>query len=372
MAAGYAIRLVERVRMADFRGFFTPKGQAGRLRRAARNRVGARPAASKGPRGLLPIIRSSRCENLDGAAGAHGGEAETSQPGRQRQMESTTKFEAEVARRHSPEIAWPTIVLAIGCLALWALSSGLALAGDLPLWAAMAINTIAMYAIYTPVHDSSHSAIVPRRKRWRWLNRLIGTISAFPIFMYYDHHRKSHYIHHARTNRPEDPDTFAMGSFAEVFFVKTPWSLLNYLNGVALYRDCRALKLTDRELILTMVQYALTLALLVGIVAAGYGFELLALWIAPWFVGVLLMQVAFGWFPHHDHSETGRYRDTRISLFPGADLLYLQQNLHLIHHMLPVVPFYRYRAVFDELRPTLERHGARIEGFWPYSRPTAA
>jgi hypothetical protein len=35
------------------------------------------------------------------------------------------------------------------------------------------------------------------------------------------------------------------------------------------------------------------------------------------------------------------------------------------------VPFYRYRAVFDELRPTLVQHGARIEGFWPYSKPTA-
>ena len=49
---------------------------------------------------------------------------------------------------------------------------------------------------------------------------------------------------------------------------------------------------------------------------------LLTLWIIPWFVGEHVMEVTFGWFPHHDHSETGRYRDTRISLFPGADLLY--------------------------------------------------
>lgn len=288
------------------------------------------------------------------------------------EAESTTRFEAEVARRHSPEIAWPTIALALGALALWAVSSVLALDGTIPLLAAMAINTVVMYAIYTPVHDSSHSAIVPRRKNLRWVNVAIGTISALPIFMFFHHHRKSHFIHHARANRPEDPDKFAMGSFAEVFFVKTPWALLNYFNGVALYRDCVALKMPKREIRITMAQYGLLMALLVGLVVAGYGIELLTLWLIPWFVGVLLMQVAFGWFPHHDHSETGRYRDTRISLFPGGDLLYLQQNLHLIHHMLPAVPFYRYRAVFDELRPTLERHGVRIEGFWPYSRPTAA
>ncbi len=269
-------------------------------------------------------------------------------------------------------MAWPTIALAAGCLAVWAAASGLALAGILSIWWAAAINTVAMYAIYTPVHDASHSAIVPRRKRWRWLNRLVGTVSAIPIFMYFDHHRKSHFIHHARTNQPDDPDTFAMGTFVEVFFVKTPWSLLNYLNGFALHRECRALRLTRRETARTMAQYGLTVALLVAIVVAGYGLELVALWLVPWFVGVLLMQVAFGWFPHHDHSETGRYRNTRISLFPGGDLLYLQQNLHLIHHMLPAVPFYRYRAVFNALRPILERQGARIEGFWPYSPPTAS
>lgn len=286
-------------------------------------------------------------------------------------MQSTTRFEAEVARRHSPEIAWPTILLTVAVLGLWIASSWLALSGDLPLPVAMLLNMLAMYAIYTPVHDASHSAIVPRRKNLRWINGVVGTLAAIPIFMYFHHHRKSHFIHHARTNRPEDPDIFAMGSFPAVFFVKTPWSIINYLNGVALYRDCRALKLTRRELYVTMAHFGLIAATLVGLVAAGYGYELLMLWLIPWFVGVLLMQVAFGWFPHHDHSETGRYRDTRISLFPGGDLLYLYQNLHLIHHMLPAVPFYRYRAVFDELRPTLVQHGARIEGFWPYSKPTA-
>ena len=287
-------------------------------------------------------------------------------------MQSTTKYEVEVARRYSPEIAWPTIALAIGCLALWVASSWLALASAIPLAFAMLVNTIVMYAIYTPLHDASHSAIVPRLKSLRWVNAFIGTISAFPIFMYHYHHRKSHFIHHAKTNEPEDPDKFAMGGFLKVFFLKTPWSLINQLNGVKLYQACKTLNLPPYQLRSTMVQYVVTVVVLAGLVAAGCGWELFALWLAPWFVGELLMEVAFGWFPHHDHSETGRYRNTRISLFPGGDILYLYQNLHLIHHMLPAVPFYRYRSVFNELRPTLEQHGARIEGFWPYSRPTAA
>jgi len=286
-------------------------------------------------------------------------------------MTSTTRLEADVARRHTPDIAWPTIALLAGCLCLWLGSSALALAGILPLWLAMVANTLALYAIYTGVHDASHSAVVPRNKRLRWVNTVVGTMAAFPIFMTFHIHRKSHFIHHARTNGPDDPDTFLMGSFWSVVLVKTPWALINQLNGVRVWRDCARLKLTASERRQTLIAYGLTIALLAGLIASGLSLELLLLWLIPWFVGEHVMEVTFGWFPHHDHTETGRYRDTRISLFPGADLLYLQQNLHLIHHMLPVVPFYRYRAVFDELRPTLEQHGARIEGFWPGSRPTA-
>ena len=97
-------------------------------------------------------------------------------------MESTTRFEAEVARRHTPDIAWPTIALLAGCLCLWLLSSALALAEVLPLWLAMVLNTLALYAIYTTVHDASHSAVVPRNKRLRWVNTVVGTLALAGVF----------------------------------------------------------------------------------------------------------------------------------------------------------------------------------------------
>ncbi|MDH3242654.1 MAG: fatty acid desaturase [Alphaproteobacteria bacterium] len=286
-------------------------------------------------------------------------------------MDSTIKIEARVARRHSPAVAWPTIVLAI---ALWlglVVASYLALRGTLSMAVAAVINMVIVYAIYTPLHDAIHSSIVPRRKGLRWVHAAIGMACAAPLWMFFHHHRKSHFIHHARTNMADDTDLYAKGSFARVFFAQIPWALLTYFNPVRLYKECLRFRLTASERRLTMALFAAYAAAALGVVAAGYGVELVVLWLVPWFVGNLLMLTTFGWAPHHDHSETGRYRDTRISLFPGADLLYLYQNLHLIHHMLPSVPFYRYRAVFDELRPLLEQNGARIEGFWP-SSPAAA
>jgi beta-carotene hydroxylase len=74
------------------------------------------------------------------------------------------------------------------------------------------------------------------------------------------------------------------------------------------------------------------------------------------------MMILFAWLPHHPHTETGRYRDTRITLFPGSTLLIRGQDHHLLHHMFPRVPHYRLPALFREMRPILEAQGARIEG----------
>ena len=163
------------------------------------------------------------------------------------------KQEAEVARRHTPGIAWPTIVLAFGCLGLWAVSSWLALTGAIPLALAMVLNTVALYATYTPVHDGSHSAIAPRSKKLRWLNVVIGTMAGFPIFMYFYAHRKSHFIHHAKTNAPGDPDTFLHGQLLGCRAHQDPLLLVNQLNGVKLWQSCQTLNLTTQQRRTTMI-----------------------------------------------------------------------------------------------------------------------
>lgn len=283
-------------------------------------------------------------------------------------METTVRQEAEVAKRNMPEMAWPTIVLAVGLLAGFVLSCWLAIVGAWPISLSAIANTGIVYALYTPVHDAVHSAIVPRRKGWRWVNTAIGMACAAPLWMFFHEHRKAHFQHHARTNMEDDPDLWAKGSFPRVVLVQIPVMLLNYFNPVALWRACIRLRLSAAERWETMALFALYASIVASVVAAGYGTELVILWLIPWFVGLLAMQTMFGWAPHHDHSQTGRYRDTRIAEFALGDVVTLQQNLHLIHHMLPAVPWYRYRAVYNEIRPLLVQHGVRIEGFWP--RPT--
>ena len=280
-------------------------------------------------------------------------------------MNSTVAQETAAAKRNMPEIAWPTIALAIGLLAGFALSCWAALSNIWPVWASTLANAIILYALYTPVHDAAHSAIVPRIKGLRWVNTAIGMACAAPLWMFFHEHRKAHFRHHAHTNMQDDPDLWAKGSFARVTLIQIPWLLINAFNPVALWRVCGHLRLSTAECLGAMAQFALHCAIVAAIVAAGYGTELVFLWLLPWFVGLHVMQTMFGWAPHHDHSELGRYRDTRIAEFPLGDIVTLQQNLHLIHHMLPAVPWYRYRAVYREIRPILEANNVRIEGFWP-------
>jgi len=278
---------------------------------------------------------------------------------------NTLRAEAEVGRRNTPDFCWPTIALFIGLNAVAGLATWAALAGRIPYLAATVVNTAYIYFLYTVVHETVHANISSRHKDLAWIDLVIGTLACIPLWLFFFQHKKQHMVHHTRTNFDDDPDIYARGSFLGWIFVRLPRVLIAYFNPVQLYRECLAYGVPRNEIVITMITFALQAALFVAIIAAGHGYELLVLWFIPWWIGQTVMLTLFTWTPHHDHHETGRYRNTRVSLFPGANWLLLGQHLHLIHHMMPGIPYYRYQATFEEIRPLLEQHDVRIEGLWP-------
>jgi len=56
------------------------------------------------------------------------------------------------------------------------------------------------------------------------------------------------------------------------------------------------------------------------------------------------------------------HRATRIYLFPGLTTILLGQNYHLIHHLYPTIPFFRYGACFRKVRDELVTREASILG----------
>ncbi|PZF77557.1 hypothetical protein DK847_09635 [Aestuariivirga litoralis] len=281
---------------------------------------------------------------------------------------STVRQEAEVGRRHTPDFGGRTLLLELELFALFFVSTGLAVTGVIPLWLGAVGNTVFLYALYTVVHEAVHANISSRRKNLRWVDTLAGVIACAPLWLNYHQHRRQHMAHHAHTNEDEDPDIYARGSFGGWLFLRLPLALINYFNPVQQYRDCRRFGCTRREYAFTAASFTAHALIVLGLLALGYWREVLFLWFVPWWIGQTVMLTFFTWTPHHDHHETGRYRNTRVSLFPLANFLLQGQNYHLIHHMMPAIPYYRYKPVFDELRPILEAKGVRIEGLVPDPR----
>jgi len=279
--------------------------------------------------------------------------------------ERTVKQEMAIGRQHAPAVAWPTLILLAGVYAGLAISTWLALSGALPYWAAGIANGIILYGTYTVVHEGVHDNIVPREKRWRWVNMTAAFLAAIPLWLLIHPHRKSHMVHHARCNTDDDPDIYARGNFGVVTFWRIPLAALSQLNPVEQYRHCKQFGCTEGETRFAVATFAAYVLAVAAIVHAGYGYALLVLWFIPFMIGYSIMLVFFTWVPHHPHTQTGRYRDTRCSLWTGGNLLTQGQNYHLIHHMMPWIPWYEYEAVYKEIAPYLKQHHALIDGFWP-------
>lgn len=277
----------------------------------------------------------------------------------------TIAAEMAAGRANTPDFAWPTVWLFLGLFAVFFLSLWAALSGRISYTTGAVINTLFIYGLYTIVHEAIHGNISLKKKYLRWLDLWIGTAACIPLWLFYFPHLKQHMVHHTKANTDEDPDIYARGSFLGWLFLRLPKALIAYFNPFALARDCRRYEVPEGQAKITALTFALQTAFVLGLVLAGYWVEVVVLWLVPWWVGQTVMLTFFTWTPHHDHHETGRYRDTRVSLFPGANLLLLGQNSHLIHHMMPGVPFYRYDKTFRDIRPLLEQNEARIEGFWP-------
>jgi len=102
-----------------------------------------------------------------------------------------------------------------------------------------------------------------------------------------------------------------------------------------------------------------------GYIAAGFRMEGVALFAIGWLLGVALVMFLFAYIVHTPHAAVGRYVDTSTIVIDGpagklATLLWGFQNYHSIHHLFPRIPFYTYRAVFEEIEAVMVARGAPI------------
>lgn len=293
--------------------------------------------------------------------------------------ERLTPAEREVSQRLSQGFAWPTVVLLAvlitiggGVVALWT-------AGPMPLQVGMLINSVVGYGLYTVVHDAAHRSISnrdPRHARW---DTICGNVAAQLLLLNFAGHRASHLRHHAHTNTDRDPDLGAKGPMAAL---PIKWLISNIVlalvalpGGIrlanALMARLGATKAAEGgdDSLLASQRWAVRVGVLAVLISIPLGIivPVAVLWVIPARLTFLYLAIFFAWLPHFPYEHTGRFRNTRITLFPGSTWLLLQQDRHLIHHLYPSIPWYRYRTAHRQLAGLLAEHGAVVAG--PSSTP---
>jgi fatty acid desaturase len=270
-----------------------------------------------------------------------------------------------------PALAWPTVGVFAAAVAIWCTSGALAIAGIWPWPLSVLFNTAAAFALFTVVHEACHRTLSTNAAVNAWLGRIamlfFGPYAGFGMF------RFIHMQHHRFTNHHDgsDPDHYA--STGRGWRLLLRWLTLD-LNYVRFYAARRATRPRAE------VAEALAVPVLVGsaqlaLVFAGQGFWVLVLWLLPSRLSGLLLSWSFDYLPHHGLHHTpseDRLKTTRNRV--GAERLLtpllLYQNYHLVHHLHPIIPFYRYIAVWRRNEETyLTGHPALST---PRGRPLTA
>ncbi len=278
--------------------------------------------------------------------------------------------EGEAARALSPAIAWPTIALTALLVPSHLALIAFGLSGAVPVWWLTLPLGVSAYLHYTPAHEAIHRNIV-RSRRFDPANRAIGWWAALLSGMTWPLLLRTHLAHHAHTNGARDPDAFVQGPLWRLFamaalsvwtnLVPVPfWTLLYGKDGPKLgYLDAWKV-MRAHEWRRHQIAHGLMCAGVWGAVLTGYGVEAFALYVVPATIGRLLMGIFLSWLPHRPFVPGDRYKATTLRKGRLIAILSVGHSMHLVHHLWPRVPFYRYQRLYRALAPVLHDRGVRV------------
>jgi len=242
-----------------------------------------------------------------------------------------------------PRLAWPTVLLFVGTLGLFAFEAWAVLAAQWSPWLTVPIGAAVTFLMFSVLHEATHHAISTDTR----LNNAFGHLSqpfvaaytTFPLIQFI------HIEHHRNTNEPKSSDPDAWTSEGPWWQLPFRWATIDVW-----YMAFYLRRLGDRP----RVEVAVTLGTFVSVAVAvgaigvtGHLDELVVLYLVPQRIGLTILAWWFDYLPHHGLTETQRenkYRATRVRVGGEAWLtpLFVYQNYHLVHHLHPSVPFYRY------------------------------
>ena len=220
----------------------------------------------------------------------------------------------------------------------------------------MILSTICCYAQFTVAHDAIHGAISSKYQR---LNTIIGSIaqlwlgptSSWQAIKY------NHLTHHAHTNHPEfDPDYWCSLNGPGGYYL-TPLRWFTVDVSYLLTFIPKFLNDSTTDKLMYLGYEALMIAFLYISIQYGFFLTLLQFWIIPARLATAFLAFAFDFLPHYPHDvlrkdnkwKTTTYLSAGTLVRPFLSISIFYQNYHVAHHLVPFVPFYRYKEVFYEM-----------------------
>ncbi|MFZ5723493.1 MAG: fatty acid desaturase [Pseudomonadota bacterium] len=267
------------------------------------------------------------------------------------------------ALQTKPDVAWPTVALFTGGWIVVILLGALTLYLHwLPVLTGAVLAGITGYFLFSPIHDALHRSV----SRHEWINDLIA-IGTVNLMLPYSSHkllRWGHMQHHRHTNEPgRDPDKFLTGHwhapltawpFFELFYVPDYWQ----------HRHKRP----RGEVVQVFAQLVLGFALL-AFMTWWQGIDFFLYWLVASRTTLWLIVAVFVYLPHQPFSVLQKDAPYQATLLrQGREWLLTPlmacQNWHLVHHLYPNVPFYRYKQVWLAREAFHESHRpARVAAF---------
>ncbi|MBW0292566.1 MULTISPECIES: fatty acid desaturase [Rhodococcus] len=259
-----------------------------------------------------------------------------------------------------PRISWPIVGIFSGAIALFAASTWAALADALPAPVTIGLSAIAIFVLFTVLHDASHYSISTHG----WVNAAFGRIAMFFVspLISFRSFAFIHIEHHRNTNDDDnDPDHFISGS--PLWQAPLRFGLMDFPYLSFIVRNVR--RRPRVEVVETSLLLVTSTVVILACALTGHFWTLALVYLIPERVAMFVLAWWFDWLPHHDLKDTqqeNRYRATRNRV--GAEWfltpLLLSQNYHLVHHLHPSVPFYRYVAAWQRNEEEYLERGAAI------------
>lgn len=246
-----------------------------------------------------------------------------------------------------PVVSWPIIGLLVAGLATVIGSSAAYLSGGFPWWATILANALGSYLLFTVAHDAAHHSASSNTTLNTWLGRLstpfFAAHAAYPVW------RFIHMQHHRFTNHgtEKDPDHYTQEGPRWQLPLRWVSIDLFYLVFYLRHWGSRPAREKREELL----NLGLMVAVFAAIAVTSGLWALLVVAIIPGRLNILFLAWAFDYLPHsglHHKPEEDKLKTTRNRI--GREWLMspvlLYQNYHLVHHLHPIVPFYKYVKVW--------------------------